>query len=81
MRNLSRAFALTAALSLTALAGLASAASTGTCRVRCLGSGVPPVTYNITTTQSDCCSGNYTNHCPAGSTPATLSWNSTRCAS
>jgi hypothetical protein len=79
MRNLSRTIALTAALTLTALAGLVSAAPLGSCRVRCLGSGFPPVTYTFSATQSDCCSGNYPNHCPAGSTPATLSWNSTRC--
>lgn len=82
MRSLSRSLALTAALILTGLTlpGAATTQTLGTCHVRCTGSW-PFTTYQITTTKADCCSGNYSNHCPAGSTPVTQSWNSMRCAS
>lgn len=78
MRYLARILALNAALILTGLTVQASASSFGECRVRCSGAGL--TTYTVYTTQADCCSGNYPNHCPAGSTPVTLSWNSMRCA-
>ena len=81
MRNLTRSIALAAALTVTALTAPTSVSSQslGNCLVWCLGSGFPPVTYNVSTTKSDCCFGNFTNHCPAGSTPAARSWNSARC--
>jgi hypothetical protein len=78
MRNLSRVFALNAALILTGLTIPASAATYGRCLVRCSGLG-PAASYTFSATQGDCCSGNYPNRCPAGSTPITVSWNSMRC--
>lgn len=80
MQNLTRVLSLTAALVLAALTIPASAQTTGSCSVRCQGSGIPPVTYTVSATKADCCSGNVPNNCPAGSTPVVVSWNSTRCA-
>lgn len=78
MRNLSRVLGLSAALILTGLTIPASASSLGTCLVRC--AGAPPgSSYTITTTRADCCSGNFPNSCPAGSTPYGASWNGSRC--
>jgi hypothetical protein len=80
MRNLYRTLALAAALTLT---GLTVQASTplGPCSVRCVGgTGFPPPTYTVGTTKEDCCSGNYSNLCPVGTTPVTISWNYMRCA-
>lgn len=79
MRNLSRTLALTAALLLTGLTTTVSAQTLGSCHVRCLGA-FPIQSYTISTTKADCCSGNYANHCPAGTTPVTGSWNGMRCA-
>jgi hypothetical protein len=79
MRNLFRILALNAALVLAALTIPVSAASLGRCQVRCEGLG-PTGSYTFSATQGDCCSGNYPNHCPAGSTPITVSWNNLRCA-
>jgi hypothetical protein len=77
MRNLSRTLALSAALVLTALTIPAVASPLGNCAVRCVNPIAPG--YTTSTTKADCCSGNYTNHCPAGSTPVTTSWNGQRC--
>ena len=78
MRKLTRSIALAAALTLTALTvpTAVSSQSFGNCFVWCFGSAV---TYTTSTTKSDCCSGNFTNHCPAGSTPVARSWNNLRC--
>jgi len=78
MRNLTRFLALTAAVTVTALTLPASAATLGTCSVRCVNPLAPG--YSFSATQADCCSGNYANHCPAPSTPVTTSWNGLRCA-
>jgi len=78
MRNLSRILALNAALILTALTIPASASTLGSCSVRCVNPLAPGYTFSAT--KADCCSGNYANHCPAGSTPITTSWNGLRCA-
>jgi hypothetical protein len=78
MRNLSRILALNAALILTALTLPASASTLGSCFVRCM--GALGSSYTVSATKEDCCSGNYANHCPAGSTPVTGSWNGLRCA-
>ena len=78
MRNLSRIFALSAALILTGLTIPAFASTQGTCLVRCgPGSGY----YYVTTTSVDCCSENFPDYCPAGSTPYGASWNGSRCLS
>ena len=77
MRNLFRPLALTAALILTSLTLPASASTLGSCSVRCI--GALGAGYTVGATKEDCCSGNYPNACPAGSTPATTSWNGLRC--
>jgi hypothetical protein len=80
MRNLPRTLALTAVLVLTGLAipGPAATSSWGDCFVHCFGGGTF-YSYTIGATQSDCCSGNILNYCPAGSDPVPRSWNRFRC--
>lgn len=79
MRNLFRAFGLSAVLVTTVLSTSATADTLGTCRTRCTKSGSLPTSVTWTTTAQDCCSGT-TNPCPAGYTPIPTSWNGMRCA-
>ena len=77
MRNLSRALALAAALVLTVLTGQASAETIRNCFVKCEGAAASSYTFG--TTYANCCTWDVENHCPAGSTPIPMSWNSMRC--
>jgi len=77
MKNLLRAAAV-CALTLTALSTV-EAATFGKCLIRCYPMTFPPASITTSTTQAECCGGNFDHLCPAGSSGYGVAWNSYRC--